>query len=128
MQQSPFRTRLTSLTGVAALALLAVFAFPARAQDMDDLEVTMQVLDDPAELEEAVSKLRAPDDEDSDAVDWDFEEAEGSGERNDETFEEAETNFEMDDEFEEDRQFEEDAINDEDDYEDGEDVDDDFFD
>ncbi|NNF41238.1 MAG: hypothetical protein HKN64_07645 [Woeseiaceae bacterium] len=125
MQQSPLRTRLTSL---AALALLVVFAFPAHAQEMDDLEVTMQVLDDPAELEEAVSKMRAPDDEDSDAVDWDFEEAEGSGEGDGETFEEAETDFEMDDEFEEDRQFEEDAINDEDDYEDGEDVDDDFFD
>ncbi len=122
MSQARFLIRLTTLT------LLALFPFTAHAEKMDDLEVTMQVLDDPADLEEAVSKMRGPDDKDIDAVDWDFEEAEGNGEGDDETFEEAETDFEMDDEFEEDIEFEEDAINDEDDFEDGEDVDDDFFD
>lgn len=116
------------LTCLTTLALLALLPFPARAEKMDDLEVTMQVLDDPAELEEAISKMQGPDDKDVDAVDWDFEAAESNGEGDEETFEEAETDFEMDDEFEEDREFEEDAINDEDDYEDGEDVDDDFFD
>ena len=111
----------------AALTLLVLTPAAARADKMEDLEVTMEVLDEPADLDEALSKARSPDAEDNGAVDWSFENA-GEGGDGEEEFEEAEVDFEMDDEFEEDREFEEDTIYDEDDFEDGEDVDDDFFD
>lgn len=109
---------------IVALALLAWFPDAISADQIDDLDVTMEVLDEPGDLDEALSKLRSPDEEAVDAGYWSYEDIDQEGEE----FEEVEVDFTMEDEFEEDRDFEEDKINDEDDFEDGEDVDDDLFD
>ena len=118
------RANLLHFTTVALLVLAA--APPAaRADRIDELDVTMQVLDAPGDLRRALAKLRSPDDDEVEIGYWDYNRA---GERRDEFEDEVEIDFTMDDEFEEDRDFEEDRIDDEDDFEDGEDVDDDLFD
>ena len=58
-----------------AVVILTIFAFtPAIARaddDWDDLEVTMEVVDDPSQLEDTIAEMEGPDDDDIDEVDWD---------------------------------------------------------
>ena len=51
---------------LAALALLPVAAAPAYAQEFEDLDVTMEVLDSEAELDVLVSQMRGPARSDAD--------------------------------------------------------------
>ena len=97
---------------ICALALtigLATFALPARADKLEGLDNTMQVLDDIEDLDKTAAYLRVPDEDDGAA---------------DESA--ATDNASFDSDFEHDFDFEEDLMQDEDDFEDGDDVDDDL--
>jgi hypothetical protein len=117
----------TNAFSFAVIALLALAGVPsaAHADRIDDLDVTMVVLDGPGDLQRALSKLRSPDDPDVEIGYWDYD---AIDQRDEALEDELDIDFTMEDEFEEDRDFEEDKIDDEDDFEDGEDVDDDLFD
>lgn len=117
---------------IFAMLLMVVCSPSAYADKMDDLDVTMEVVDDASDIDAAISRMRGPDDDVGDERYWEYENAESfdgvDGEGSGETFDDNQVDFEMTDEFEEDREFEEDAVHDEDDFEDGEDVDGDFVD
>ena len=91
---------------------LATFSLTARADKLEGLDSTMQVLDDIEDLDKTAAYLRVPDEDDGNAV----------GEVDESAITE-DTNF--DDDFEHDVELEEDLMQDEDDFEDGDDVDDD---
>ena len=111
---------------ILLLAGVSPAAFAERIDNrIDDLDVTMEVLDAPGDLEGTLSKLRSPDDPEVEIGYWNYDAAD---QRDEALEDELDIDFTMDDEFEEDRDFEEDKIDDEDDFEDGEDVDDDLFD
>lgn len=88
--------------------VLATFSLPARADKLEGLDDTMQVLDDIHDLDKTAAYLRVPD-EDDDNPDGEIDEAAAS----------------FDSEFEHDVELEEDLMQNEDDFEDGDDVDDD---
>ena len=91
---------------------LATFPSTARADRLEGLDNTMQVLDDIEDLDKTAAYLRVPD--------------EGVGKPDGAADESAATdNPSFDDGFEHDVEFEEDLMEDEDDFEDGDDVDDD---
>ena len=116
----------TNALSFAIVALLLAGVSPAAFADrIDDLDVTMEVLDAPGDLKGTLSKLRTPDDPEVEIGYWNYDAAD---QRDEALEDELDIDFTMDDEFEEDRDFEEDKIDDEDDFEDGEDVDDDIFD
>ena len=101
---------------ICALALtigLATFALPARADKLEGLDNTMQVLDDIGDLDKTAAYLRVPNDDDGKPDDGADEFA-------------ADDNASFDSDFEHDFDFEEDLMQDEDDFEDGDDVDDDL--
>ena len=112
------------ITFFAMLALTGIAFFPAAAHAdvtnagnaLDDLDVTMVVLDNVGALSAEISKMDGPDhdagddhDEDESDREHDFEDAEHG------------------DDFDHDDVLEEDELDDEDDFEDGEDVDMDEF-
>ena len=111
-------------TFFAILALTGIAFFPAAAHAdatnasdaLDDLDVTMVVLDNVGALSAEISKMDGPD---HDAGD-DHDEDESDREHD---FEDAEHR----DDFDHDDILEEDELDDEDDFEDGEDVDTDEF-
>jgi hypothetical protein len=111
----------TRVLFVVLVLVLTPFApAAARADDWDDLDVTMEVVSDAKELDVMISEMDGPDEgavekEDSNrAVDGEFEEE----------MEEA-----RNDEFEHDEsESEEDELEREDDFEDGEDIDEDEYD
>ena len=95
---------------VLALTIgLATFSLPARADKLEDLDSTMQVIDNIEDLDKMAAYLRVPDADDGAA---------------DESA--ADDNASFDSDFEHDFDFEEDLMQDEDDFEDGDDVDDDL--
>ena len=91
---------------------LATFSLAARADKLEDLDKTMQVLDDIEDLDKTAAYLRVPDEDDGNPDG----EADDSAATDDANF---------DDDFEHDVELEEDLMQDEDDFEDGDDVDDD---
>ena len=101
-------------TGIpAAILLLALSPAVAHADDKDDLEATMTVLDDPADVEDSMRRMDRPDDSD----------VGGDEPRNEGTDDDSVVV-----EFEYDDVYDEDELEDEDDFEEGEDVDEDRFD
>ena len=50
---------------IVALSVLAGVPSAAVADRIDDLDATMEVLDDPVDLESTLSKLRSPDDQEA---------------------------------------------------------------
>lgn len=94
---------------ILSLAFLAPVA--ALADDKEDLEATMTVLDDPSDLDDAMRRLEAPDE--SGAEDLES----GDGAERDAP--------EPDDGFLHDDVYDDDELEDEDDFEEGEDIDDD---
>ncbi len=84
---------------VLTLTLLAFFPAVARADKLDDLEVTMEVLDDASDLEAAMSTMRGPDDDEVEDEDWEDEE---EGQDEDESDERSDGVEDEDDESEED--------------------------
>lgn len=136
---------------VVVLALAAFLPAAARADEMDDLDVTMEVVDDVNDLEEKIAEMRGPDDvvakggqEDGDDEPggqdepWhdgadDRSEGESGEGPEDESEDEGDEGF--DDDFEDEEEFEndedeldEEEMEHEDDFEDGDDVDQDEFD
>ena len=94
---------------VLALTIsLAAFSLPARADKLEGLDGTMQVIDNIEDLNKVAAYLRVPDEDDGAA---------------DESA--ASDNANFDSEFEHDVELEEELMQDEDDFEDGDDVDDD---
>lgn len=91
---------------------LATFSLPARADKLEGLDNTMQVLDDIEDLGKTAAYLRVPG-EDDDNPDGEVDESA------------ADDNAGFDSDFEHDVELEEDLLRDEDDFEDGDDVDDD---
>ncbi len=62
---------LTIFLATVVLTCLAFMPATARADDLDDLAVTMEVLDDVAELEDAISRMDGPDEDDFEDIDDD---------------------------------------------------------
>lgn len=91
---------------------LAAFSMAARADRLEGLDNTMQVLDDVDDLDKRAAYLRVPDENDG----------KPAGEADESAVTDAAG---FDDDFEHDVEFEEDLMQDEDDFEDGDDVDDD---
>ena len=89
---------------------LATFPLTARADKLEGLDNTMQVLDDIEDLDKTAAYLRVPDDADGNP--------DGEGDESAAT-----DDASFDDDFEHDIEFEEDLMQDEDDFEDGDDVD-----
>ena len=104
----------TLLTGLS-LSLVVLFPGVAPADDKEDLEATMEVLDAPSGVDDAMRRLEVPDD--SGIAD------EASDEAGD-----AEADAEPDDGFLHDDIYDDDELEDEDDFEEAEDLDDDVFD
>lgn len=120
---------------VATTLVFTCFALlPAisQADDMDDLDVTMTVLDETSDLDETISEMRGPDSDEEgdfdnenygDGVDLeseagseeDFEDHSGDG-------------FESDDNFDEDEFDDDDEFENEDEFDEGDDIDDDDID
>lgn len=123
---------------VLVLTLMAFAPAAARADDdMDDLEVTLEVLDDVQDLDDAIAEMAGPDDDDVTDEDWERsgnaeDEPDDEGEPEDEPEDEEEFEDEMEDdfedEFEHDDEASEDEMEDEDDFEDDEDIDEDAID
>lgn len=143
--------RLHVLFASLALALLALAPAAVRADERDDLDVTMEVLDEVGDLDRAIAEMDGPDLGEVEDEDWEDEdgrtreddehgsardqdsasEDEYEDDYEDEDEDELEEEFEDDfeDEFEHGEEDEtEDDMEYEDDFEDGEDVDEDEFD
>ena len=98
---------------VLALTIgLATFSWPARADKLEGLDSTMQVIDNIEDLAKRAAYLRVPDEDDG----------KPDGAADDAA---ATDNASFDSDFEHDVELEEDLMQDEDDFEDGDDVDDD---
>jgi len=98
---------------ICALALsigFTLLSLPARADKLEGLDNTMQVLDDIRDLDKMAAYLRAPDEDDD---------------KPDAAVDEAAEYASFDSDFEHDVELEEELMQDEDDFEDGDDVDDD---
>lgn len=132
----------TVFFAITALTLVAFFPATARADDeLEDLDVTMEVLDDLGDFDNRMSRMRGPDMAGVGEDDWEDAEVEefddivdedDSAEDEDDDFGDDEMDDEMDDEFEGEDDFEDDFEDDDveehDDLDDGDDVDDDSFD
>ena len=105
----------TTLFVRLSLAFVVLFPVAATADDKEDLEATMEVLDAPSGVDDAMRRLEVPDD--SGVAD------EAPGDADD-----AEADAEPDDGFLHDDIHDDDALEDEDDFEEAEDIDDDAFD
>ncbi len=103
---------------IASIALTCIATFPATSMANDDLDVTMDVFDDLAEVDDAITEMRGPEGIDE------FEDDGGDGAAEDDEFlnEDVDDSFESDDDFEED---DENELGNEGRFEDGEEVDDD---
>lgn len=108
---------------IATLVLTCAAMFPAAslAKGLDDLDVTMEVLDSTSDIDDAVAQMRGPGDDDDHGTDdgggnadVDEDEVDGSDDFSDED------GFENDDDFDD-----EDGLEDEDGIDEGEDIDDD---
>lgn len=119
------------ITFFAMLALTGIAFFPAAAHAdvtnagnaLDDLDVTMVVLDNVGALSAEISKMDGPDHDVGDDHDADDDERDESEHDHEHDFDDAEHG----DDFDHDDVLEEDELDDEDDFEDGEDVDMDEF-
>lgn len=123
--------QLSIFLAIGGWTCIAFFPAATRADEtLEDLDVTMVVVDSPGDLDDLVSEMRGPDAGGVDDDDWDDEEGDESDDAADEESEdEMEDGFEDDDDgFSSDEVDEDDAMEDEDDFEEGEDVDDDVFD
>ena len=135
----------TRVLFVVLVLVLTPFAPAAtRAEDWDDLDVTMEVVTDVKELDAMIAEMDGPDESAFEEGDWERaleqdepgglvpenheDEAEDSNRVVDDEFEE-EMEDARNDEFEHDEsESEEDELEREDDFEDGEDIDEDEYD
>ena len=114
------------------LTCFAYFPAPVFADSLDDLDVTMEVLDDVAGIDDAILEMRGPEGDGDDLGDdsgddeaSDHEE-DREGDASEDDFGEEQGEFEEhEDDFEDDDDFDEEDLDEEDDFEEeeGEDVD-----
>jgi len=114
------------------LTCFAYFPAPVFADGLDDLDVTMEVLDDVAGIDDAILEMRGPEGDGDDLGDdsgddeaSDHEE-DREGDAGEDDFGEEQGEFEEhEDDFEDDDDFDEEDLDEEDDFEEeeGEDVD-----
>jgi len=114
------------------LTCFAYFPAPVFADGLDDLDVTMEVLDDVAGIDDAILEMRGPEGDGDDLGDdsgddeaSDHEE-DREGDASEDDFGEEQGEFEEhEDDFEDDDDFDEEDLDEEDDFEEeeGEDVD-----
>ena len=125
--------QLCAFAAILALTCFALTPNMARADDLDDLEVTMEVLDDTSGLDFEVSAMRGPEGSEDGSRDA-LGEDEGDADDGFSEDEEPEEDFGEDDGFSEDEEqddfsaddeFSDDDLSEEGDFEEGEDIDDD---
>ncbi len=107
------KSRKTDRPKLIALLTLALLPPVIVADEFEDLDVTMEILDSESELDVLVSQMRGPE---RSGVDRDLGEEEDEGEAKDSPFEENE--FAVDDDFERDNLFRRQGLTEEDDFED----------
>ena len=105
----------TTLFAGLSLSLVVLFQVGAQADDKEDLEATMEVLDVPSGVNDAMRDLEVPDNS-------------GAEEEAPDDADDAESDAEPDDGFLHDDIHDDDELEDEDDFEESEDIDDDAFD
>lgn len=105
-------SRKTDCPKLIALLTLALLPPVIVADEFDDLDVTMEILDSESELDVLVSQMRGPE---RTGVDRDLGEEEDKGEAKDSPFEKNE--FTADDDFERDNLFRRQGLTEEDDFE-----------
>ena len=113
------------------LTCFAYFPAPVFADGLDDLDVTMEVLDDVAGIDDAILEMRGPEGDGDDLGDDSGDESsghekDGEGDSGEDAFGEEQGEFEEhEDDFEDDDDFDEEDLDEEDDFEEeeGEDVD-----
>jgi hypothetical protein len=130
--------QLTIFLATLVLTGLALSPAAARADDLDDLEVTMEVFDDLSDLDGEIARMDGPDHDDVEAGEDDFEEEmddddaeDGSGAGSEVEFADEDNIGALEDDFEEDADFDDESeLNEEDDFEEdeGEDLDEDEYD
>ena len=132
------------LFAVLVLALTAFAPAVARAEDWDDLDVTMEVVTDANELDAMISEMDGPDEGTVEEGDWQSaleQDESGKLASQDHEDDSKDADGDSDDEFEEEMEdarhedfehdeseSEEDELEREDDFEDGEDIDEDEYD
>ena len=119
---------------IASMAASALALAPTAARADDELEVTMEVVDDLEGLEEEIARMDGPGDN---RIEEDLPESEDGDDEDDrgilDQFEEMDGEFDIEDdndgfEFENEEEEADEEFDAEDDFEEGEDVDDDEFD
>jgi len=106
------KSRKTDRPKLIALLTLALLPPVIVADEFEDLDVTMEILDSESELDVLVSQMRGPE---RSGADRDLGEEEDEGEAKDSPFEENE--FAADDDFERDNLFRRQGLTEEDDFE-----------
>lgn len=122
--------QLNIFAAVLALTCFAFFPATVRAGDaLEDLDVTMIVVDDSGELESSVLEMPGPDDGDVRDDDWedDVRDDESEEDERDDDFD-FEDEEEGDDDFDHDNEEEDELEEEDDDLDDGDEVDDDLDD
>lgn len=126
------------LTAALILASLSLLPAAVNAQELDDLDVTMEVVDDVEGIDDVVTEMRGPQTTDGESGEGAFgdEESDGPSDQQtdgnseeevaeeDQRFEEQEDKFVMDEDFDESV----DNLSGEGDFDEGEDIDDDRYD
>ena len=83
--------QLSILCAVMVLTLMAFWPAAARADEgLDDLDVTMIVLDDPSELDGAFAEMDGPDDDGVRKEDWEGGESGGDSDGDDDSSDDSE--------------------------------------
>ncbi len=106
------KSRKTDRPKLIALLTLALLPPVIVADEFEDLDVTMEILDSESELDVLVSQMRGPE---RSGVDRDLGDEEDEGKAKDSPFEENE--FAADDDFERDNLFRRQGLTEEDDFE-----------
>ena len=132
MKQTKYPWGIKVFIATLVLTCFAYFPAPVFADGLDDLDVTMEVLDDVAGIDDAILEMRGPEGDGDDLGDdsgddeaSDHEE-DREGDASEDDFGEEQGEFEEhEDDFEDDDDFDEEDLDEEDDFEEeeGEDVD-----
>ena len=119
---------------ITTFFLTGVVIFPGvvRADDLDDLDVTMEIIDDVSGFDFNVAEMEGPDGASLDDGDDYLKDESGEESEQDDSGDEIEDSFDddMDDAFEHDEDFDDEELDEEDEFEheEGEDIDDDEYD
>jgi hypothetical protein len=120
--------QLNLFAALLALTCCAFFSAAVLADDaLEDLDVTMIVVDDSSELESSISEMRGPNDDDVHDDDWGDEESDDEAEEHESDHDDDDfRDEESDDDFDRDNEKEEGLYGAQEDLDDGDEVDDDL--